>query len=377
VSPFRIDPRRIDQPSRPIKRILLSAAAMAATLALTTACAHSTSPSAAPAADTGGSATGSATSLRLGYFANVTHTTPIVGVAKNFFTARLGSTKLSTQIFNAGPAEMTALLGGKLDAAYVGPSSALNAFVKSNGGGLTIVAGAENAGAELVVSSNVHSIGDLRGRTLATPQLGNTQDVALRYWLKQQGYSTDLQGGGDVKITPTDNATTLTLFEAGKLDGGWVPEPWASRLVVEGKGHVLVDEKLVWPNGQFATTNLVVATSYLKAHPDTVKALIEGQLDANAWVTANPAAAATLVNDTIKSLTGKALKDSVITRAWSEENVTNDPEAVSLEVSLDHAVTDGLLKQTPLNGIYDLTLLNQALTAEGQPTVSAAGLGNQ
>jgi NitT/TauT family transport system substrate-binding protein len=180
-----------------------------------------------------------------------------------------------------------------------------------------------------------------------------------------------------VKITPTDNSTTLNLFEAGKIDGGWVPEPWASRLVVEGKGHVLVDEKLVWPNGQFATTNLVVATSYLKAHPDTVKALIEGQLDANAWVTANPAAAAALVNDTIKSLTGKALKDAVITRAWSEENVTNDPEATSLQTSLDHAIADGLLKKTSLNGIYDLTLLNQALTAEGQPTVSAAGLGNQ
>ncbi|HEV2344873.1 MAG TPA: ABC transporter substrate-binding protein [Actinocrinis sp.] len=370
-----MSPFRIHQPGRPLKRALLLATA-AATLALTTACAHQSTPSAAPAGNAGTSGSPAA-SLRLGYFANVTHTTPIVGVAKNFFTARLGSTTLNTQIFNAGPDEMTALLGGKIDAAYVGPSSALNAYVKSNGGGLTIVAGAQNAGAELVVSPDIHSVGDLRGKTLATPQLGNTQDVALRYWLKQQGFATDLQGGGDVKITPTDNSTTLTLFEAGKIDGGWVPEPWASRLVVEGKGHVLVDEKTLWPGGQFATTNLVVATSYLRAHPQTVKALIEGQLDTNTWVTANPVAAAALVNDTIKTLTGKALKDAVITRAWSEENVTNDPEATSLKVSLDHAVTDGLLKQTSLIGIYDLTLLNQALTAEGQPTVSAAGLGNQ
>ena len=369
--------RRSGQP-HPVKQLLLAAVAVG-TISVSAACAHAASPvSSTPvAANSAVSSAGTpATELRLGYFANVTHTTPIVGVAKDFFAQKLGATKLTTQIFNAGPDEMTALLGGKLDAAYVGPSSALNAWVKSKGG-LVIVAGAENAGAELVVSSKINSAADLKGKTVASPQLGNTQDVALRYWLKQQGYATDQQGDGDVKISPTDNATSLTLFEAGKIDGAWVPEPWASRLVVEGKGHVLVDEKTLWPSGQFATTNLVVSNSFLQAHPETVKALIEGQLAANTWVTANPAEAATLVNSTIKSLTGKSLKDAVITRAWSEENVSNDPEASSLQASLDHAVSDGLLKQTPLNGIYDLTLLNQALTGAGQPTVSAAGLGNQ
>jgi NitT/TauT family transport system substrate-binding protein len=367
--------RRSD--ARTLKRILLGSAAVAI-LALTTACAHAASLYAAPAANDKAAGAGTpADSLHLAYQANVTHTTPIVGVAKNFFAAKLGSTKLTTQVFTSGPDEMTALLGGKIDAAYVGPSGALNAYVKSQGNGLTIVAGAENAGAELVVSSDINSVADLKGKTLADPQLGNTQDVAVRYWLKQQGFATDLLGGGDVKITPTDNSTTLNLFEAGKIDGGWVPEPWASRLVVEGRGHVLVDEKTLWADGQFSTTNLVVATSYLRQHPQTVKALIEGQLEANAWVTANSNAASRLVNSTIKTLTGKALKDSVMARAWSEENVTNDPEATSLQTSLDHAIADGLLKKTPLNGIYDLTLLNQALNAEGQPTVSAAGLGNQ
>lgn len=378
MSPFRIPAALDDAAARKLKRALTGAAAAAAVLALTAACA--TAKTDAPAASTSSlSTTGGtpAAELRLGYFANVTHTTPIVGVAKNLFADKLGSTKLSTQIFNAGPDEMTALLGGQLDAAYVGPSSALNAYVKSKGTGLTIVAGAENAGAELVVSSKINSAADLKGKTLASPQLGNTQDVALRYWLKQQGYATTQQGGGDVTIQPSDNATTLTLFEAGKIDGAWVPEPWASRLVVEGKGHVLVDEKSLWPNGQFATTNLVVATSYLRAHPQTVKALIEGQLAANAWVSANPTQAAALVNSTIKTLTGKALKDDVITRAWAEENVTNDPEAASLQTSLDHAVADGLLKQTDLHGIFDLTLLNQALSAAGDQTVSAAGLGGQ
>jgi NitT/TauT family transport system substrate-binding protein len=364
-------------PTRPRRALLGSAAA--ALLSLTAACATAATASSnppAPAASGPSSGSAAAAELRLGYFANVTHTTPIAGVAKNFFAAKLGQTKLSTQIFNAGPAEMTALLSGKLDAAYVGPSSALNAFVKSPGG-LVIVAGAENAGAELVVSPKIASAADLRGKTLATPQLGNTQDVALRYWLKQQGYVTDRQGGGEVKISPTDNATTLTLFEAGKIDGGWVPEPWASRLVVEGGGHVLVDEKSLWPGGNFATTDLVVSSSYLRAHPQTVKALIEGQLAANAWVKADPSEAAALVNTTIKSLTGKALKDGVITRAWTEENVTDDPEAASLQTSLDHAVADGLLKQTPLEGIFDLAPLNAALTEAGRPTVSSDGLGEQ
>ncbi len=363
------------------RRVLLGASAVAA-LCLTAACATAaTTGSSTPVAADGpasASTTGTpATELRLGYFANVTHTTPIVGVAKNFFAQKLGSTKLSTQVFNAGPAEMTALLGGKLDAAYVGPSSALNAWVKSNSGGLVIVAGAESAGAELVVRPAVKSPADLKGKSIASPQLGNTQDVALRSWLKQQGYTTTQQGGGDVQITPTDNATSLVLFEAGKIDGAWVPEPWASRLVVEGKGHVLVDEKTLWPGGDFATTNLAVSSSFLRAHPQTVRALIEGQLAANAWVTANPADAAALVNSTIKSLTGKALTNPVITRAWAEENVTDDPEAASLQTSLDHAVSDGLLKQTPLTGIYDLSLLNQALAAAGRPAVSSAGLGPQ
>jgi NitT/TauT family transport system substrate-binding protein len=374
-----VSPLRIAISARPLKRTLLGTAAGIATLTLTAACATATTTS-TPASTASGSTTASgatASTLRLGYFANVTHTTPIVGVANGFFAGKLGSTKLTTTIFNAGPTEMTALLGGHLDAAYVGPSSALNAWVKSKGSGLTIVAGAENAGAELVVDSKITSVADLKGATLADPQLGNTQDVALRYWLKEQGYPTTLQGGGAVKVEPTANATALTLFEQGRIQGAWVPEPYASELVLQGGGHVLVDEKTLWPSGNFATTNLVVSNTFLKAYPQTVEELIEGQIAANAWITANPAAAQTVVNTALKTLTGKALPAATIARSWTEENVTNDPEASSLQTSLNHAVSDGLLKQSPLTGIYDLTLLNQALTTAGDPTVSSAGLGNQ
>ncbi len=315
--------------------------------------------------------------LRLGYFANVTHATAVVGVAHGDFAKALGTTKLTTQIYNAGPAEMTALLGGQLDAAYVGPSSALSAYAQSHGQALRIVAGATSGGAELVVRPGITSVADLKGKTLATPQKGNTQDVALRAWLKQNGLTANPDGTGDVSVNPQDNAATLDQFKAGHIDGAWLPEPWASRMVAEAGAKVLVDERSLWPGGQFATTNLVVSTDFLAAHPDTVKALIDGQIAANSWITANPAAAQTLVNDQLKALTGKALTDAEIARAFSEQTVTDDPLAATLQTSMDHAVATGLLKQTDLHGIFDLTLLNTELARDGRAAVSDAGLSSK
>ena len=307
---------------------------------------------------------------------NVTHSTPIVGVAGGYYTAKLGATKLSTQIFNAGPEEMTALLSGQLDAAYVGPSSALNSYAASHGRGLEIVAGAEIGGAELVVAPGITSVAQLRGRTIADPQLGNTQDVALRYWLAGQGLHTSLQGAGDVNVQPSDNSTTLSLFRAGRIAGAWVPEPWASRLVVDGGGHVLVDERTLWPHGQFATTVLVVRTDFLAAHPQTVRELIAGQIAADAWIGAHPAQAQALVNKQIAQLTGTTLEPAVLARAWGEESVSNDPVAASLRSELGHAVAVGLLKpSTPLAGILYLAPLDQDLAAAGLPAVGADGLG--
>ena len=339
----------------------------ALTLAVTSACAHATTGSATSASGTSSGTPASA--LRLGYFANVTHSTAITEVANGTLAKDLGSTTLSTSIYNAGPTEMTALISGQLDAAYVGPSSALSAWTKSDKQGLTIVAGAETGGAELVVDSNITTAAQLKGTTIADPQLGNTQDVALRYWLKTQGYSTTLQGGGDVTVQPEANATTLSLFEQGKIQGAWLPEPWASRLVIEGKGHVLVDDKSLWPSGQFATTNLVVNTAYLKAHPQTVTELLDAQITTNKWILANASAAQTLISGAIKKLTGSTIKASEMTRAWSEESVTNDPLVSSLQTSLSHAVANGQLKTTSLTGIFDLSPLNQELTKAGETTV--------
>ncbi|MEZ0109549.1 NitT/TauT family transport system substrate-binding protein [Catenulispora sp. EB89] len=364
-----------------IKTLVRTAAALTAALGIVAsaaACGSSKSSGSDTKAAAAGSSGGSAAStLRLGYFANVTHATAVVGVAHGDFAKALGSTKLSTQIYNAGPAEMTAVLGGQLDAAYVGPSSALSAFVQSHGEALKIVAGATEGGAELVVKPGINSAADLKGKTLATPQKGNTQDVALRYWLKQNGLTANPDGTGDVSVDPQDNATTLDQFKAGHIEGAWLPEPWASRLVSEAGAKVLVDERSLWPNGQFSTTTLVVATSFLDKHPDTVKALIDGQIAANSWITSDPTDAQKLVNSELKRLTGKALTDAEIQRSFSEQKVTNDPDASTLQTALDHAVAVKLLKSTDLHGIFDLSILNAELAKNGQPAVSDAGLSKK
>jgi NitT/TauT family transport system substrate-binding protein len=355
----------------------------ASVVIVATACSSSASKSTDPKAGSSAAAAAvvagtEASELRLGYFANVTHATAVVGVAHGDFAAALGGkTKLSTQIYNAGPAEMTALLGGQLDAAYVGPSAALSAFVQSHGEALKIVAGATTAGAELVVKPEIGSAADLKGKTLATPQKGNTQDVALRSWLKTNGLTANADGTGDVSVNPQDNATTLDQFKAGHIEGAWLPEPWASRLVVEAGAKVLVDEKDLWPGGNFSTTTLVVSASFLKSHPATVKALIDGQIAANDWITKNGADAQNLVNGEIKRITSKALADGVIKRAFTEQSVTNDPWAATLQTSLDHAVSVNLLKSTDLHGIFDLSILNAELSAKGLPAVSDAGLGKK
>ena len=315
--------------------------------------------------------------LRLGFFANVTHATALAGVSQNHFTEALGDTTLSTQVFNAGPSAVEALFAGSLDATYIGPNPAINAFAKSNGEAIRIIAGATSGGASLVVQPEIASPADLRGKTLATPQLGNTQDVALRAWLAEQGYQVDPRGAGDVTVTPTENATTLQLFQDGAIQGAWLPEPWASRLVVEAGAKVLVDEKELWPDGQFVTTHLVVRTEFLEQYPGTVADLLRGHVTSTAWVQDNPAEAKTAVNDQIAALSGKPLPQPVIDRAWENLTITEDPVATSLKQSADDAVAAGLTEQVDLAGIYDLRLLNAILTEQSLPTVEDGGLGTE
>jgi NitT/TauT family transport system substrate-binding protein len=317
---------------------------------------------------------GTATVLRLGYFPNITHATPLVGVAKGFYAKHLGATRLDTQTFNAGPAEIEAMVSGGLDAGYLGPNPAINAWAKQQGS-IRIIAGATSAGASLVVQPGINAAADLKGKRIASPQLGNTQDVALRAWLKKNGLTPSSQKEqGDVEVEPSDNATTLQLFEDKKIDGAWAPEPWASRLVLDGGGKVLVDEKTLWPQGKFVTTHLIVRTDYLQKYPETVKALLQGQVETVDWIGTNTAEAKTTANGEIKRITKKALSQNVLDRAWSNIQITNDPVASSLKKSAADAVAAGLLKQVDLKGIYDLSLLRTVLPPGAAP-LDDAGLG--
>jgi len=223
-----------------------------------------------------------------------------------------------------------------------------------------------------VVNPSITSPAGLKGQKIATPQLGNTQDVALRSWLKANNLSSNAQGGGDVQIVPQENAQALEAFKAGTIAGAWVPEPWATRMIQEGKGKVLVDEKTLWPGGQYVTTHLVVRTAFLDEHPDAVKRLLEANVAAVDFVNANPAEARTLLNQAIQKLTGKSIAQGVLDAAWPNMTFTNDPIASSLRKGADDAKAVGLLDAgTKLDGIYDLKLLNEVLKAAGKPEVKS------
>jgi NitT/TauT family transport system substrate-binding protein len=368
---------------------LIGATVLVGAIALTSACSSSSSGSsssgaASPAAAVSGTAgSGSAAStaagtLRLGYFANVTHAAAVLGVADGAFAKALGDTKLETQVFNAGPAAIEALNAGAIDAAFLGPSPAINSFVKSHGDSLRIVAGATENGASLVVNPSITSAADLKGKSIADPQLGGTQDVSLREYLFKNGLKVKTNGGSDVDVVNQDNSQTLNLFKSGQIDGAWLPEPWASRLVVEAGAKTLVDEKTLWPNESFPTTILIVAKSYLEQHPDTVQALITGELAAIKEIVADPTRSAGAINDALGKLTGKKLSDAVIASSFKNIKVSDDPLASTYNTSSQHAVDGGLLKSVPdLNGILDLRILNKLLKAAGQTPVSAAGLGQE
>lgn len=317
---------------------------------------------------------GSAEELRLGYFANLTHAVPLIGVADGEFQRKLGAVKLSTQVFSAGPAVVEALASGGLDAAYVGPNPAINAFIRSKGEAIRVVAGSAIGGAAFIVRPEINET-NLKGRTFGSPALGNTQDVALRTWLAGQGLSAPKAGGGDVNVQPAAPSTLLQLFKDGKIDGAWVPEPWASRLVLEGGGKELVDEATLWPGGRFVTAQLMVSKAYLDAHPEVIAALLDGHVSTIAMILKDPTKASLAANEALKTLSGKELKPDVLSRAWANFSVSADPVPASLQKDLDNAVALRLAQAGDLNGIYDLRLLNKALSAAGQAPVSAGGLG--
>ncbi|WP_405805286.1 aliphatic sulfonate ABC transporter substrate-binding protein [Streptomyces sp. NBC_00210] len=363
-----------------LRRSLAAAAALPLLAVALTACGYGSEAKkdddAAPAANADAKKL-SASEVKIGYFANVTHATALVGLGKDgLIQKELGGTTVKPAVFNAGPAEIEALNSGAIDIGWIGPSPSINGYTKSKGKSLRIIGGSASGGVSLVVNpKKIKSLDDLKGKKIATPQLGNTQDVALLNYLAEKGYKVDATSGkGDVSIARTDNKVTPVAFKSGDIDGAWVPEPTASKLVAEG-GKVLLDEKTLWPDKKFVITNLIVSQKFLKEHPDVVEAVLRGSVKTNAWIKANPEDAKKAVNAALEKETGKALPAEVLDPAFKNVDILNDPLASTLRSEADHAVKAGLLKEPALDGIYDLRLLNKVLKAAGQPEVDDAGLG--
>ncbi len=299
--------------------------------------------------------------VRVGYFPNITHAQPLVGVADGTFQTELGDTKIETYTFNAGPAEIEALFAGQIDIAYIGPSPALNGYVQSEGSALKIVSGSMSGGAAFVVQPDLaaafraNGASALTGKTFASPQQGNTQDVSLRNYLQEQGVLEQ------VTISPMANADQISLFQQKQLDGSWLPEPWASRLVAEAGGEILIDERDLWPDGNFATTVVIVRTDFLNEHPTIVKKWLTAHIAVTTWINDHPTEAQGLVNDEIERLTGSKLDTTVLANAWERLDPSYAPDQASIDTFREHAESLGFLDGNGLDftGIYDFSLLSQ------------------
>ena len=340
----------------------VTTAAMIGAALLLAGCSSSSSSSSGSTTDANAGG-GSPVTVRLGFLSNITHAPALVGLKEGFFTKALGSAgTLKATAFSTGTEEATAILAGQLDAAYVGPNPAISTWQKASN--IQIISGAATGGASIVVKKGISSAAQLKGKSLATPSLGNTQDVALRYWLKQNGVTTTTTGGGDAFIKPTKpNSAAVLQFKSGQIAGGSEPAPYDIQMVNDG-GTVLLSEPGV-------TTLLIVTKSFLSAHPAVVSALLKAQVQANSFIKSNPTAAQADANAELASYTGKPLKPDIVAASFKEITFTNDPDAASLKTDADQAVSLGLLKPVNLNGIYDLGPLNKVLAAAGEPQVSS------
>lgn len=307
--------------------------------------------------------------LRLGYFANLTHAQALYARATGAF-GKVGA-RIQWAAFNAGPTAIEALFTDAVDATFVGPSPTINGYIKSKGEKFVVVAGSASGGAGLVVrgAAGIATEKDFGGKVIATPQLGNTQDVAARVWLAEQGYRLR-ERGGNVSLVPLSNADQLTMFRKKQIDGAWTVEPWLARLEVEGGGTVFLEEKALWPDGRYVTTHLVVNKTFLADNQELVRNLIAALVDVTDRINSNKSAAIPILNEQLKRETGKALKAEVIQKAMARIEFTWDPICSSLKRSAEASHRIGFLRAEPrLDGLYFLSLLNDVLNERNRPAV--------
>jgi len=310
--------------------------------------------------------------LRLGYFPNINHAQAVIGVGNGDFQNALGDVKIESQVFNAGPAAIEALFANRIDVAYVGPNPAINGYIKSDGQGLKIIAGVSSGGAVFVIrgDSGVTTVHDFAGKKFASPQLGNTQDVALRSYLLKNGYKTS-ENGGNVTILPAANSDIVTMMSKKDIDGAWVPEPWGTILVKQANGKIFLDERDLWPNGKFATALIVARTDYLKSHPDIIQKLLEAHVKETVWINNNKDESIKDFNIQLKKITGKTIPNDVISAAFTRMDITYDPVQSSVSKSAQDAFDLGFLgdKKPDLSNMFDLSILDKVLQAQNLPVI--------
>ncbi|ALI36603.1 Putative aliphatic sulfonates-binding protein precursor [Candidatus Nitrosocosmicus oleophilus] len=332
-----------------------------------------------------------ADALKIGYFPNLNHAQAIIGLNNGDFRQiiendkNLGNISLKGIVFTSGPSAIEALYAGQIDVAYVGPNPTINGYIVSGGDGLRVISGASSGGASFVVrnDSGIETVNDLGRKKFASPQLGNTQDVALRKYLIDNGYNT-IENGGNVTVVAAKPADLINMFVNKEIDGAWVPEPLVAILKEQGDGFILVDERDLWPpEGKFVTANILARADYLEKNPEIIKKLLEAHVNETLWINQklsntnnsetdekNIQELAVAFNEGLKKITGKTYPENQIKDALSRIEFTYDPLSSSLNKIAEDANDLGYInlgsgREIDLSSIYDLGLLNEVLKSKG------------
>jgi NitT/TauT family transport system substrate-binding protein len=303
--------------------------------------------------------------LRIGYFPNINHAQAVIGIGNGDFQKVLGNNiEIKTLVFNAGPSAIEALFAKQVDVTYVGPNPAINGYVVSGGEDIRIISGASSGGAVFIIraDSGIESAKDFANKKFASPQLGNTQDVALRTYLLENGYKTT-ENGGNVTVLPAKNPDILTLFLKKEIDGAWVPEPWGERLIKEANGKLFLDERDLWPDGKFVTGLIVARSEYLKQNPDVIEKFLKAHIEETQWINKNKEEAVKAFNTELKKLTGQIIPEDTLKVSLTRLELSYDPIQQSLYKSANDAFDIGFLGKTKpdLSNIFDLNIQNKIL----------------
>ena len=295
--------------------------------------------------------------VHLGYFANVTHAQAVLGVASGDFAKAVAPEELKTTVFNAGPSLIEALFAGEIDIGYVGPGPALTAWSVSHGQAIVVVSGAAANGVVIVAGpkSNIHSLADLNGKKIATPQRDNTQDISARHYVLDVLHQDD-----DSNVIPVANSEQVGRMIAGDIDASWAPEPWGSRLVAQAGGTIIGEEKDLWPDHQFSLTLVVVRKDFFQQYPDVVRRFLAAHQAWTKKLRDNPSAYAVQLDDALGELTNNKLPPNVMLSSLSHVTFTDDPLPATLQTMAQWSLELGVVKQPiKLDGLIDTSMLSK------------------